>query len=99
MSNISDRICEILDLLQEECAEVIQQRSKIRRFGPDFVAKGGTAPFTSLGELQREIWDVLIFIDLLEKEGYIDKDYSFYFQNEKYDKLRKWTTLYDDVTD
>jgi hypothetical protein len=94
-STLSPKIIEALDLLQEECAEVIQERSKLRRFGPEFRKRGGKDEHTVHELFQREIWDVLIMIDFLEREGFIDTDYSEYFKSEKYEKLQNWTTLFE----
>jgi len=94
--SISSRVNEALDLLQEECAEVIQARSKVRRFGSDFRGRGGKADYTAHEELQREIYDVLILIDFLVEHGYVDKDYTGYYETEKMEKLLKWTNIYRD---
>ena len=89
------QVNEALDLLQEECGEVIQARSKLRRFGPEFRGRGGAAKYTASEEFQREIYDVLILIDYLVEAGFIDKDYTGYYESEKLDKLLKWTTIYE----
>jgi NTP pyrophosphatase (non-canonical NTP hydrolase) len=89
------RIKEALDLLQEECGEVIQARSKVRRFGPDFRKRGGKSETTAHEELQHEVWDLMILLSILEEEGYLniipDADYEL----EKIKRLSIWTTLYD----
>ena len=50
---MTDKVNEILDILQEECAEVIQSVSKCRRFGLDSVYLNGMK--TSLLKLWR-LW-------------------------------------------
>lgn len=56
-----DREQEILNLIQEECAEVIAIVSKIRRFGYDCNWKGGD---TNVVQLLKELQDV----EILTKE-------------------------------
>jgi|ERR1041384_451035 NTP pyrophosphatase (non-canonical NTP hydrolase) len=96
----TEREQEALDLLQEECCEVGQAISKIRRFGLDFRAKGGSAPYTNKEELQREVWDILIYFDVLQTMGLIDLDpkgLEHYLATEKLEKLQKWTNLFKDT--
>jgi NTP pyrophosphatase (non-canonical NTP hydrolase) len=91
---------EALDLLQEECAEVIQAVSKIRRFGPDFRARGGKADYTSREELQREVYDVVLMLGYLSDAGFLDISEEAvvrYAQTEKLEKLRTWTNLFKDL--
>jgi NTP pyrophosphatase (non-canonical NTP hydrolase) len=95
----SSQVNEALDLLQEECGEVVQARSKLRRFGPEFRGRGGKAEHTALEEFQREVYDVLILIDYLVDAGYIDKEYWPYYVTEKLDKLTKWTNLFHKEND
>jgi hypothetical protein len=64
---------EILGLLQEECAEVIQIASKIRRFGME-----STNPYDPVGKnnrtlLQDEIGDVKLIISLLQEMKSVDQ--------------------------
>lgn len=67
---------QILDILQEECAEVIQIISKIRRFGLE-----STNPydpehlrFTNLVKLHDELGDVQGMVDLLnDQNGILDQ--------------------------
>lgn len=80
---------EALGILQEECAEVIQAVSKLRRSGPDFRPFGGTA--TNLDNLASEIMDVLVVLEFcgvtLPGEDYRQK---------KIEKLRRWSTIIPD---
>lgn len=55
---------EILTILQEECAEVIQAVSKVRRFGEA----------RNLEQLEQEVADVLCMIDLAYRYGIMVKD-------------------------
>lgn len=55
---------EILTILQEECAEVIQAVSKVRRFGE----------VRNLEQLEQEVADVLCMIDLAYRYGIMVKN-------------------------
>jgi NTP pyrophosphatase (non-canonical NTP hydrolase) len=96
------KVEEALDLLQEECGEVVQARSKLRRFGPEFRGRGGKAEHTAKEEFQREIWDLKIFIRFLENQGFLDgreTSLQHYLNTGKLEKLCQWTTLFEkDVT-
>jgi len=59
---MSDLNQDALDILQEECAEIIQAISKFRRWGPDSqYPQGGP---TNLEQLQYEWWDAVIIAEL-----------------------------------
>lgn len=62
---------ECLIVLQEECAEVVQAISKIRRFGPNSFNPNDENKTTNLALLSQEIGDVLAMIDYLVEEGLI----------------------------
>ena len=76
---------EILTILQEECAEVIQAISKVRRFGMD----------NNLKDLQQEISDVEYLIKLakLNIEGF-DKFEWAVAENRKFEKLQKFSNIF-----
>ena len=76
---------QILSILQEECAEVIQAVSKVRRFG----AKN------NIQELCKEIADVEVMI-MLAKE-HIDELYRFDWataKQSKIDKLHVYSSIF-----
>lgn len=58
----------LLDKLQEECAEVIQAVSKIRRFGPHNHHPDRAT--TNLQELLTELEDTLAIVQALEHTQY-----------------------------
>ena len=58
----------LLDKLQEECAEVIQAVSKIRRFGP--LNHHPDRATTNLQELIGELEDALAIVQALEHTQY-----------------------------
>jgi NTP pyrophosphatase (non-canonical NTP hydrolase) len=90
---MTDKVTEILDILQEECAEVIQNVSKCRRFGLDNVYLNGTG--TQRENLVKEIGDVVAMIDLLKEHGVVtDAEIEVAKQN-KFNKLRKWSKIYE----
>lgn len=91
---MTKRIQEILDILQEECAEVIQNISKCRRFGMENVYLKGEG--TQREQLVKEIGDVLAMIELLKENGIVSKDELDLAIRNKFTKLRTWSTVFDD---
>lgn len=87
---------EILNILQEECAEVIQMVSKCRRFGIDgtHLKDGGT----NRQRLTEEIGDVLCMLKLAQDYGIVDvtevNDAAF----RKLEKLKIWSTIFNEET-
>jgi NTP pyrophosphatase (non-canonical NTP hydrolase) len=82
----------ILQILQEECAEVIQATSKIFRFGfesnhPDTPDKSNT------DHLEEELGDVLAMIELLDSHKVISYSNVIQFKQRKFDKLRTWSEI------
>lgn len=77
---------EVMAVLQEECAEVIQAISKINRFGLDSEWQG----VTNKQSLITEIGDVLALISILVDETDINiKDEEVHKAiNAKYEKLK-----------
>lgn len=67
MKQVTDHQEECLNILQEECAEVIQAASKIKRFG--IYNKKMGAELNNLQNLEMEIGDVLAMIDLCREAG------------------------------
>jgi NTP pyrophosphatase (non-canonical NTP hydrolase) len=59
---MNEIIREILIITQEEAAEVIQEISKVQRFGFDTTHKSGQ---TNQEALEQEIGDFLAMVDLL----------------------------------
>ena len=88
---VVDNTTEVMDILQEECAEVIQAVSKIRRFGADN-HKYGTSQ-TNRQHLEEEVGDLLCMIDLLIKSGMVDDSAVYAARTAKEEKLKKWSTI------
>jgi len=83
---------EVLDILQEECAEVIQAVSKIRRFGADNVKPG--KPKTNREHLEEELGDMLAMIDIMLELDIVDMDNLEIAKRAKIEKLKKWSNIY-----
>lgn len=84
---------EVMDILQEECAEVIQAVSKIRRFGVDNYKPG--KPKTNREHLEEELGDVLAMISILQNMGVIDRGNLELAKQAKIEKLKKWSNIKD----
>jgi len=89
---MNDKQREILVITQEECAEVIQEISKIFRFGLNEDHKDG---IKHQEKLEMEIGDLLAMIDLLVKFNIINEDNLQEFVKNKQNKLKKWSKIYD----
>jgi NTP pyrophosphatase (non-canonical NTP hydrolase) len=77
---------EILTILQEECAEVIQAVSKVRRFGET----------NNIEQLEQEIADVLCMINLAYRHGILEEN-EVRVQNRitvKEERLKKYSSIY-----
>lgn len=78
---------EILLILQEECAEVIQAISKVRRFGQE----------NNMEQLEQEVADVLCMIDLAYQHGILEKNEDR-IKNRitvKQERLKKYSSIYE----
>jgi NTP pyrophosphatase (non-canonical NTP hydrolase) len=82
---------EVMDILQEECAEVIQAVSKISRFGLDNLKPG--KPKTNKEHLEEELGDMLAMICILEKMGIISQENLETATRAKIEKLKKWSNI------
>ena len=87
MSNLNyKKIQEILDILQEECGEVVQMVSKCRRFGLDEKRE----------DLVKELGDVSLLIELLHAYQLYSHEELNQAMVNKSAKLVKWSTIYED---
>ena len=85
-----------MDILQEECAEVIQIVSKIRRFGIDEIhLKSGISNRQMLCE---EVGDVLCMIDLLRELKILDGSGMQSAVRNKRKKLEQWSNIFKEET-
>ena len=93
MKTCSPKVTEILDILQEECAEVIVAVSKIRRFGIENTYKDGG---TQREHLIQELGDVTLLIELLHAHYLFTETELKAAQLRKAQKLTEWSTIYED---
>jgi len=84
---------EILLILSEECAEVIQAVSKVSRFGIDNVKPG--KPKTNREHLEEEIGDLLAMVDIMVEFSVISLDNLEVAKRAKIEKLKKWSNIYE----
>ena len=89
---MKERVQEILDILQEECAEVIVEVSKCRRFGIDSQHYKTNLPHKEM--LEQEIGDVLAMIKLLLEDGVITVEGVEAAAERKIEKLHQWSNIF-----
>ncbi len=83
---------EIMLILQEEGAEVIQAVSKCIRFGPDQIKPNKEV--TNIGMLQEEIGDFLAMVELLvDLDIGVTVDGLAQAKKNKFEKLKVWSNL------
>ena len=88
---------EALTILQEECAEVIVEVSKIKRFGIDSLSWKTNMLHKEMLEL--EIGDVLAMVEILVEQGVIDFNNVHTGITNKKEKLKKFSNLFSDNAD
>lgn len=88
---ISDQQKEIMVIAQEEAAEVIQEISKIFRFGIDKQHRDG---LTHRQKLASEVGDLLAMIDLMVDSRLIDPDAIEMAKQAKVQKLKIFSEIY-----
>jgi len=84
---------EVMDILQEECAEVIQAVSKISRFGLDNLKPG--KPKTNREHLEEELGDLYAMINILHEMDIVSWSAIEKASDVKVEKLKQWSTIYD----
>lgn len=90
---MNEKVKEALGILQEECAEVIVEVSKCRRFGLDeYHYKTGVKHSTML---EMEIGDMLAMVDILVEQGILNPDELEVAKENKKLKLQKWSKIYE----
>ena len=90
-----EQIQEALDILQEECAEAIVEVSKIRRFGLDSADYNSGMTQTHRVSFVKEVGDVLAMVDILLEQGVLTQAELDVAKQNKKDKLRKWSKIYE----
>lgn len=89
---MDSKIKETMDILQEECAEVIQAVSKISRFGLDNLKPG--KPKTNREHLEEELGDLLAMVDILHEMDVVSWTNLESAKEAKIEKLKKWSSIY-----
>ena len=82
---------EILGILQEECAEVIQSVSKCVRFGIDNEHKSGK---TQRENLSMEVGDLVCMIGLMIEAGLVKEEDINRARDEKIEKLKVYSNIF-----
>ena len=90
---MQEKINEAMNILSEECAEVIQAVSKCHRFGLDNLKPG--KPLTNAQHLEGEIGDLLAMVDLLKLKGIVTDAGLETAKLAKIEKLKKWSSIYE----
>lgn len=83
---------EIMDILQEECGELIVAISKVRRFGIDNSYKSGG---TQREHLTQEAGDVMLMVKLLIDNGVFTDEELHDAMLRKEEKLKTWSKIYE----
>jgi NTP pyrophosphatase (non-canonical NTP hydrolase) len=91
---MDNKLHEIMNILSEECAEVIQAVSKCHRFGLDNYKPG--KPLTNAQHLEGEIGDLLAMVDLLKSMNIVSQEGLDLAKAAKIEKLKTWSNIYED---
>ena len=92
-ADMDSKLYEIMNILSEECAEVVQAVSKCNRFGLDNAKPG--KPLTNAQHLEGEIGDLLAMVDLLKLKGIVTEVGLESAKLAKIEKLKKWSSIYE----
>jgi NTP pyrophosphatase (non-canonical NTP hydrolase) len=84
---------EAMDILQEECAEVIVEVSKCRRFGLNSVHYKTGVEHNKM--LEQEVGDVLAMVDILIEQEVLDPVGLATAKLAKKEKLTQWSNIYE----
>jgi NTP pyrophosphatase (non-canonical NTP hydrolase) len=90
---MNKQLKEVMDITQEECAEVIQAISKISRFGLDNLKPG--KPKTNREHLEEELGDLYAMINILQEMDIVSWDAIEKAAEAKKEKLKLWSTIYE----
>jgi NTP pyrophosphatase (non-canonical NTP hydrolase) len=89
---MNDQAKEIMLILQEEGAEVIQAVSKCMRFGPDQIKPNKEV--SNIGMLEEEIGDFLAMVELLTDMNIgVTTEGLTQAKKNKFEKLKLWSTV------
>ncbi len=79
---------EALGIVQEECAELIQDISKIRRSGVEYPRHHGH--IENWNYAQNEFWDLLVVAEIAGFDLNVPDEYKY----EKLKRLKEWSNLF-----
>jgi len=89
---MDNREKEILLIIQEECAEVIQAISKVLRFGIE--SKHPSTGITNKSHLEEELGDLMAVVTLLSSETVLVENVAS-AMDRKIEKLKKWSNIFN----
>ena len=92
--NMNEREREVMNILSEECAEVIQAISKCHRFGLNNLKPG--KPKTNCEHLEEEIGDLLAMVDILLDMKVVKESSLEAAKIAKIEKLKKWSNIFSE---
>jgi len=90
---MNDKEHEVMNILSEECAEVIQAISKCHRFGIDNYKPG--KPKTNREHLEEELGDLMAMIDIMLEKDLIQWDNLEIAKKNKIEKLKQWSSIFN----
>jgi len=90
--NMDKQTKEVMDILQEECAEVIQAVSKISRFGLDNLKPG--KPKTNREHLEEELGDLQAMVEILQELDIVSFSNIEKAAEAKREKLKIWSNIF-----
>ena len=90
--NMDPQTKEVMDILQEECAEVIQAISKISRFGLDNLKPG--KPKTNREHLEEELGDLQAMVEILQELDIVSYTNIEKAAEAKREKLKIWSNIF-----
>jgi NTP pyrophosphatase (non-canonical NTP hydrolase) len=88
-----NQLKEIMGILQEECAEVVQAVSKVNRFGLDNYKPGETK--TNRQHLEEELGDLVAMVNLMCETKLVNEHSIEAAAYAKLEKLKQWSTIYE----
>jgi len=90
---MNDKEHEVMNILSEECAEVIQAISKCHRFGIDNYKPG--KPKTNREHLEEELGDLMAMVDIMLEKDLIQWDNLEIAKKNKIEKLKQWSSIFN----
>ena len=89
---MNTKIKEVFNILQEECAEVIQAVSKISRFGLDNLKPGKSK--TNREHLEEELGDMMAMVEILQELDIVSFTNIERAAEAKREKLKIWSNIF-----